>query len=172
MTRLTPMANTVNVRRATPGDVAEIAGLALEIQDVHVAGRPDLFKPGGVESIAEIAHRIVTAGEFYWVATLGDTPVGYAFARLVEEPESRWRYAARTLVLDQMGVAKGHRSRGVGEALWNAVREAAAEERVERVVLNVWAFNRDARRFYERLGFRSFHERMTFELGQSDQRAR
>jgi len=162
----------IDVRRATPADVADIAGLALEVQDVHVAGRPDLFKPGGVESIAEIAHRIDIDGQFYWVATLSDTPVGYAYARLVEEPESLWRHAARTLVLDQMGVAKGHRSRGVGEALWNAVREAAAAEHVERVILNVWAFNRDARRFYERLGFTSFHERMAFELGQSDRGTR
>jgi ribosomal protein S18 acetylase RimI-like enzyme len=163
---------TINVRRATPADVADIAGLALEIQDVHVAGRPDLFKPGGVESIDQIAHRVGADGQFYWVATLGDTPVGYAYARLVDEPESRWRYATRLLMLDQMGVAKGHRSRGVGEALWNAVLGTAAEERAERVVLNVWAFNRDARRFYERLGFRAFHERLAFELGQSDRGAR
>ena len=105
-------------------------------------------------------------------APLSDTPVGFAYARLVEEPESRWRRAARTLVLDQMGVAKGHRSRGIGEALWNAIREAAAAEHVDRVILNVWAFNRDARRFYERLGFTSFHERMAFELGQRDRNAR
>lgn len=162
----------VNVRRATPADVAAIAGLALEVQDVHVAGRPDLFKPGGVEPIAEIARRVTADAQFYWVATLGDTPVGYAYARLVEEPESLWRRAARTLVLDQMGVAKGHRSRGIGEALWNAVRETAAAEHVERVIVNVWAFNRDARRFYERLGFTSFHERMAFELDQSDRGAR
>lgn len=158
----------INVRRATPADVPDIAGLALEVQDVHVAGRPDLFKPGGVDSIAEIAHRIDADGQFYWVATLSETPVGYAYARLVDEPESLWRHAARTLVLDQMGVAKGHRSRGVGEALWKAVQEVAVAEHVERVIINVWAFNRDARRFYERLGFTSFHERMAFELGQSD----
>jgi GNAT superfamily N-acetyltransferase len=162
----------INVRRATPGDVVHIARLALEVQDVHVAGRPDLFKPGGVEPIAEIAHRIGTDGQFYWVAALSTTPVGYAYARLVDEPESLWRRAARTLVLDQMGVAKGHRSQGIGEALWDAVRETAAAERVERVILNVWAFNSDARRFYERLGFTSFHERMAFELGQSDRTAR
>lgn len=162
----------ISVRRATPADVADIAGLALEVQDVHVAGRPDLFKPGGVETMTEIAHRIGTDGQFYWVATLSDTPVGYAYARVVEEPESLWRRATRTLVLDQMGVAKGHRSRGIGAVLWNAVREAAAAERVERVILNVWAFNRDARRFYERLGFTSFHERMAFELDRSDRNAR
>jgi GNAT superfamily N-acetyltransferase len=78
----------------------------------------------------------------------------------------RRRRASRILILDQMGVAARHRSRGIGHALWNAVRETAAAERVDRVILNVWSFNRDARRFYERLGFTAFHERMAFELEQ------
>jgi GNAT superfamily N-acetyltransferase len=159
----------VHVRRATPADVAGIARLALEVQDVHVAGRRDLFKPGGVETHSEIASRVTTPGEFYWVATFADEPVGYAYARIAFEPESLWRYASRTLILDQMGVDARHRSRGIGRALWNAVRETGATERVDRVILNVWSFNRDARRFYERLGFTSFHERMAFELQRPEQ---
>ena len=157
-------SSTVVVRRATPHDVVDIVRLALEVQDVHVAGHPDLFKPGGVEPHAEIATRVSTPGQFYWVATLADDMVGYAYARLVVEPESLWRYASRLLLLDQMGVDARHRSRGIGEALWNVVRETAEAEGVDRVVLNVWSFNRDARRFYEQLGFTSFQERMSFEI--------
>ena len=156
--------DAVRVRRATPADAADIARLALEIQNVHVAGHPELFKPGGGEPCAEIANRVIAPGQFYWIATLADVPVGYAYARLVTDPESLWRYESRWLLLDQMGVDARHRSRGIGEALWNAVREAATMETVDRIVLNVWSFNRDARRFYERLGFTSFQERMAFEI--------
>ena len=140
-----------------------IARLALEIQNVHVAGHAELFKPGGGEPPAEIASRVTAPGQFYWIAALAADPVGYAYARLVTEPESLWRYASRWLLLDQMGVDARHRSRGIGEALWNAVRETAATEAVDRVVLNVWSFNHDARRLYERLDFRPFQERMAFE---------
>jgi len=164
-------SSAVFVRRATPADVADIVRLALEVQDVHVAGQPELFKPGGVEPHAEIAKRVTTPGQFYWVATLAADPVGYAYARLVIEPESLWRYASRLLMLDQMGVDARHRSRGIGEALWTAVRETAAAESVDRVVLNVWSFNRDARRFYEQLGFTSFQERMAFEIQPADHRS-
>jgi GNAT superfamily N-acetyltransferase len=168
---LTP-PGAIRVRRATPADAADIARLALEIQDIHVAGHPELFKPGGGEPRAEIASRVTAPGQFYWVATLADDPVGYAYARLVAEPESLWRYASRWLLLDQMGVDARHRSRGIGEALWNAVRETATAEAVDRVVLNVWSFNRDARRFYERLGFTSFQHRMAFEIPPPDDRSR
>ena len=158
------LPDVVRVRRATPADATDIVRLALEIQDLHVAGHPELFKPGGGEAHTEIAKRVIAPGQFYWVATLADDPVGYAYARLVTEPESLWRYASRWLLLDQMGVDARHRSRGIGEALWNAVRETATTEAVDRVVLNVWSFNRDARRFYEHLGFTSFQERMAFEM--------
>ena len=154
----------VRVRRATPADAADIVRLALEIQDAHVAGQPELFKPGGGESHTETGSRVIAPGQFYWVATLADVAVGYAYARLVTDPESLWRYASRWLLLDQMGVDARHRSRGIGEALWNAVRETAMAEAVDRVVLNVWSFNRGARRFYEQLGFTSFQERMAFEI--------
>lgn len=155
----------VDVRRALTSDASEIHRLTLEVHAAHVAGRPDLFKPGGVESAAQIAARISDAHQFYWVAALGESVVGYAYARLVDEPESIWRYAARALVLDQMGVDGPHRSQGIGQRLWIAVRDGAIAERVDRVILNVWAFNGDARRFYERLGFTSFHERMALEVG-------
>lgn len=166
------LAGAVCVRRATPADAADIARLALEIQDVHVRGCPDLFKPGGGEPRADIAGRVTAPGQFYWIATLADDPVGYAYARLVLEPESLWRYASRWLLLDQMGVDARHRSRGIGEALWDAVRETAGTEAVDRVILNVWSFNHDARRFYERLGFTSFQERMAFEVRPRDHRSR
>ena len=162
----------VSVRRATPADATDIVRLALEVQAVHVAGRPDIFKPGGGEPKGTIADRISSVGQLYWIATVDEKAVGYAYARVVEEPESLWRHAARTLVLDQMGVDARLRSHGIGQALWNAVRDAARAEGVDRVLLNVWAFNRDARRFYERLGFASFHERMELELDDPDRSAR
>lgn len=158
----------INVRRATPADAAEIVRMTREVQALHVAGRPDLFKPAGVEDVPQVTARIADARQLYWVATAGDVIVGYAYARLVDEAESLWRYASRIVMLDQMGVDARYRSRGVGERLWNAVRTTAAAERVDRVVLNVWAFNGDARRFYERMGFTSFHERMSVELRASE----
>lgn len=158
-------ARPTEVRRAAPGDADAIARLGLEVQALHVEARPDLFKPGGSESPAEVLARIAAGDpQMYWVATIGDAVAGYVYARLSDEPETRWRWATRVLVLDAMGVAEGYRGRGVGQSLWEAVRREAEARGADRVVLNVWAFNAPARRFYERLGFSPFHERMAVEL--------
>ena len=161
------MEPQIHVRRATPADTSDILRLALDIQAAHVASRPDLFRPGGVETGAEVEARIAGDPHRYWVATIGPRVVGYAYARVVDEPESRWRYASRYLLLDQMGVDAQHRSRGIGRRLWNAVHGSAVADGVDRVILNVWSFNPAARRFYARLGFTSFHERMAFELAEA-----
>ena len=166
------MGPAIHVRRATVDDVREIIRLALEIQDVHVDGRPDLFKPGGVESTAQIVARLESPDHHYWVATLGSAIVGYAFAHVADEPESPWRYAARVLMLDQMGVDARHRSTGIGAKLWSSVREAAVAHGADRVILSVWSFNAGARRFYERMGFHPLHERMAYDLGESSGQTR
>lgn len=159
-----PGSPSINVRLATIADAGAIAALAQEVQAFHVTGRPDLFKPGGGETAPEIGARIVTAEQFYWVATSGDATVGYAFARLVDEAENQWKYAARVVVLDQMGVTPEYQRSGIGESLWHAVREFSIEQRAERIILNVWAFNTAARDFYVKMGFGPFHERMSVEL--------
>ena len=158
----------VHVRLATPEDADAIATLALEVQDWHVAGRPDIFKPGGYDLAPEIIARIRSDHEFYWVAILDGVTIGYAYARVIDEPENRWKYASRFLMLDQMGVTRDCRRHGAGVRLWEPVPATAVAQHADSVVLNVWAFNTSARRFYERLGFTPFHERMSIDLPADD----
>jgi ribosomal protein S18 acetylase RimI-like enzyme len=162
----------VHVRLATPADAGAITALALEVQDWHVAGRPDIFKPGSADMAPEIAARMESEHQFYWVAILDGRTVGYAYARVIDEPENRWKYASRILILDQMGVAGQCRRLGAGARLWEAVREMAVAQHVDRVVLNVWAFNESARRFYESVGFTPFHTRMAIDLPANTRDAR
>ena len=154
----------IHVRLATTEDAPAIVPIALDVQELHVTGRPDIFKPGGCETASEIAARIESGDQFYWVAVDDGAIIGYAFARLIDEPENRWKYASRIVMLDQMAVTERSRRLGAGARLWEAVRALAVAKQAERVVLNVWAFNTTARQFYERVGFAPFHERMSVEL--------
>lgn len=164
-----PDGGDVVVRRATTRDMDGILAIAREVQALHAAARPDLFTPDGSESAAEVVARIERAADgAYWVAVMDGEVAGYAYARWQDEPASSWKHATRTLEIQAMGVAASHRRQGIGERLWTAVRDEAVRQRVDRVILNVWAFNESARTFYERLGFTPFHTRMAMELGGGD----
>jgi diamine N-acetyltransferase len=157
--------SVVEIRRARPDDATAIVAMSRDVQALHVAARPDIFRPGGGADLDDVAARLADPDEHrYWVATLGGDVVGYAYARLEEEPESRWKWAARVLSLVELGVADAHRGLGAGRQLWDAVRAAAVDAGADRVIVNVWAFNDAARRFYERVGFAPFHTRMALEL--------
>ena len=161
--------NDIEVRLARVEDAEAIHALAAAVQDLHAAALPELFKGGGGARVAEITARLAAsaAQQRYWVAVRGTTIVGHAYARLVEEPESLWRHAHREAILDELAVAAEERSQGIGARLWAAVREWAEAGGAARVVVNVWGFNAEARRFYVREGFAPFHERLAFELGPS-----
>lgn len=53
------------------------------------------------------------------------------------------------------------RRRGVGRALFNAVRELANQVSADRILLTTWSFNVEARRFFETEGLTTELLRMT-----------
>ena len=151
----------MRARPAVPDDAPAISALAAEVQAIHAAAHPGIFKPAVAETFPPeaIAERIV-AGHRFWVAVVDGGVVGYAYATVQAEPETAWRYATTVVTLDQMGVAARHRGHGAGSALVAAVRDMAAALGAPEVRLNVWAFNAGARAFYARCGFVAVQERL------------
>ena len=166
------LAGMLLVRRAVPDDAHHVLPLARAVQAMHVAARPDIFVRDGGPDERALRARIADAANHHWLALDGDQPVGYAFARLVVEPPSALKHEARVLSLEEIGVAAATRGAGVGDALMHEVRNVATDLRVDRVVLSVWTFNAAAIRFYERLGYVNFQQRMALELERPSPRPR
>jgi len=152
----------IDIRPAVPADAPAISALAAEVQALHAAAHPAIFKPAGPDTFpaAVIRDRMATAGHRFWVAAAEGEVVGYAYLVAQAEPETAWRYAGVVATLDQMSVAARHRGCGVGAGLVAAVRAAAAALGAPEVRLNVWAFNEGARAFYRRCGFAQVQERL------------
>lgn len=51
-----------------------------------------------------------------------------------------------------------------GEALVNALKAVAREQKAARLALDVWSFNINAQNFFNRQGFRPFNERLWMEM--------
>lgn len=157
----------IEIRLAAPADAPDISDLAAEVQALHAAAHPAIFKPAGPETFpaAAIRSRMADGGHRFWVAVVAGEVAGYAYVTIQAEPETAWRYAAQVVTLDQMGVGARHRGRGVGAQLVAAVRAAAAEAGAAEVRLNVWTFNDGARAFYRRCGFVQAQERLCLPTG-------
>jgi ribosomal protein S18 acetylase RimI-like enzyme len=137
----TPTSGTVEVRRATPADAADVAAMVREIADhedqaahVHVSD----------EQWRRLLDR---ADVVVLVAERGDRAVGYVSA---VRQLHLWT-GGDVLALDDLYVRPGQRDAGVGRRLMAALAALAEPEQL----LIRWGMevdNVDAQRFYRRLG--------------------
>jgi ribosomal protein S18 acetylase RimI-like enzyme len=81
--------------------------------------------------------------------------IGYAAVQM-RGSSPTWKLAERGAELETLSVLPDERGRGVGQALLAAVHERLRARGGSELSLHVLAGNDDARRFYEREGFRPF----------------
>ena len=142
----------MEVRNATIEDYPAIAQISSEIGLLHHEAQPALLTP---QALPESAFQKVLhdPNSGVMVCTVEGEVVGVMIYEIVEQPETHYVYANRSLLISEFGVAEKHRRKGCGEILINAAVEAASARGIGRITLRVWAFNEGARAFYERMGF-------------------
>jgi diamine N-acetyltransferase len=145
----------MQIRRATSEDTQTLATLNIPVQQVHVDGRPDVFKvrSDGPEMVGYFEDILQKEQNHVFIAEVDGQAVGYAIAIVFSAPETSYSKSSDVIYLNQMSVNDEQRGQGIGTALMQAVFDLARAENVRRLVLNVWHFNSDARAFYEHLGF-------------------
>ncbi len=143
-----------NIRPATAADVpARFPQVPARPAD----SRPDSFRAGARKyTNAEIAALGADPEKSFRVWADIDGPVrGYGLGRRRDEggPGGPLR-ARRPLYLDDLGVEASARGRGIGEALYAALKAEARARGGVALTLNLWVGNGEAARFYERRGRR------------------
>ena len=151
------------MRAAAAADLPAVAALACEAQALHEAALPALYQPpeaAAAAIAADLARVRETPGARLLVAEADGAVVGYAHVEEQRAPASPYARASAALHLVAMVVDPARRSRGVGRALLGAVRGEARARGLDRVTLDVYAFNERARAFYEREGFAPLRARL------------
>jgi ribosomal protein S18 acetylase RimI-like enzyme len=83
-----------------------------------------------------------------------DEPIGYALVEVMEGPEDTWVSGDRLAELQTFAVAPAWRGRGIGTLLLDRVDAELAKLDIRDVLVAVLEGNSNARRLYERRGFR------------------
>ena len=150
----------------TSDDAEEIVELLRQVHEEHRQRRPQWFKPFDRTAALEGQRVLLSrAGAQMFVARVEGVCVGYASVCERVRQENPFRYASRSLVVDQMAVSKPHRGQGIGTLLLDGVRAEAARRGVQRVELSVYSDNDEARRFYKAQGFVHFQDVMESGVG-------
>ena len=150
----------MEIRPATIDDYQTLTELEAEVQEIHVEGAPEIYKPNGVISKANYEELFNTPGNTIVLGFDDGQVVGYMHYEITERAESDFTYALRSLHVHALSIKQEHRRKGYGEGMMEYAMERAAEAGVDRVTLDVAGFNKAAYAFYERLGFTPVQIRM------------
>ncbi|MBR6705988.1 MAG: GNAT family N-acetyltransferase [Clostridia bacterium] len=153
--------SAVAVRFAREEDLDRINELRRQVNEVHVAGKPEVFKPGFSDELRDYI-RVIWADERkkIVVAELDGAVAGFAVLNHITRPENPFMYTRDFLDVDEFGVDEKKRRRGAAAAMIRFIRDYAREKGFKRLELNMWEFNRGALAFYETAGFETYRRYM------------
>ena len=157
----------IYVRRAVQGDEPRILDILLQVNNVHAEGRPDIFKKGGRKYTREqLSMLLVDESRPIFVAIdeeSGDI-LGYGFCAIIDTAETSNLKPRRELYIDDLCVDEVYRGNGIGQIIFDYIREYAKEIGSYHLTLNVWACNPSAMKFYEKQGMQMLKKEMEILL--------
>jgi GNAT superfamily N-acetyltransferase len=145
---------TAVIRSAELGDVDVLTPLLGEVQDLHVAHRPETFRKLAAPEIAEVFQAsLENPSAKLWVADVDGVARGYLVAVVRQIPQGPYSLERTWLELDSIGVHRAYRRQGVARALVKVALAHAEGAGIREVELASWAFNQSAHEAFRKLGF-------------------
>ena len=143
----------LKIRRAKESDIDALNKLLLQVLTVHHEGRPDIFKAGTKKyKERELLEIISDDSRPIFVAEECGKVLGYAFCIMQQHIGNNILTDIKTLYIDDLCVDEATRGKHIGKTLYDFVVDYAREIACYNVTLNVWACNKSALAFYEKLG--------------------
>ncbi|MBP3195719.1 MAG: GNAT family N-acetyltransferase [Butyrivibrio sp.] len=155
----------MEIRFAKKEELEQINNLRKQVNDIHVAGKPDVFKPGFSKELQDHIKDIWNDPEQKIVVADEDGVLcGFAVLHHINKPENPYMKERDFLDIDEFCVDENHRRQGVATKLVAFIKEYAKEKGFHRIELNMWEFNKEALAFYESVGFETFRRYMEIML--------
>ena len=145
----------INIRRAKDDDIPTLDKLLFQVHEVHHKARPDLFKADAKKYTDEQLKEILANDKTpVFVAESDGKILGYAFCIHKQFINDNNMTDVKTLYIDDLCVDENERGKHIGKTLYDFVVSYAKRNGYYNVALNVWADNKKAVGFYEKIGLR------------------
>lgn len=153
------------VRFAEEKDLNIINELRKQVNDIHVEGRPDVFKAGFGTEIRDFA-KVIMNGENsdIIVAERNGVICGMVCVDYVNKPETPYSKARSFYHVQEIAVDVNYRRQGVAKELLEFMITDAKKRKLGKIELDVWEFNDSAIEFYRAVGFRQTRRWMEYEV--------
>lgn len=143
------------IRTLEPAHLGSLRALHRALIDEDSAYRkaPGEYGEDDLESLAALLFQILENPNNVYLVAVSAAPEHEAVIGYIRFLQNTSRQRTRHNGLFGMGVHAEFRSKGLGQALLNALLGELQDTEIERVSLHVFSDNEGAIRFYERNGF-------------------
>ena len=153
------------IRFAREEELGRVNELRRQVNDLHAAGKPEVFRKGFGPELQDLVYAIwEDPAQEIVVAEADGELCGYAVLHHITKPENPFMYERDFLDVDEFGVDPDFRRQGVATEMIAFIRDWAKGRGFDRIELNMWEFNREALAFYEAMGFQTYRRYMELPL--------
>lgn len=146
------MEEQIIIRNAKNEDFERVHELIMQVHKLHVKERSDVYKNVDPLRFEEFKEELLKSDSIYLVAEIEDKVVGICFSQIKEICNNKIMKDKRVLHINEICVDKNLQKRGIGKKLYNQIVQIAKEKNIDNIELMVWGFNKEAIKFYEKLG--------------------
>lgn len=151
------------IRKATPADYEGAAALEQAVFRLHYENRKDFFR-FRTEPLEKERYLSMLEGMTFLVAEEDGKLIGQAIAYKRSYKDHPVFHDIEWLEIDDISVLPEVQGKGVGKALFEAMKTEAQNMGLTHMELTVWSFNEKARGFYEKMGMRSRIDRLEIHI--------
>ena len=157
--------NGLTVRFAEYADLDRVNELRKQVNDLHVAGMPEIFKPGFPDELRDHVYTVFADPmQRIAVCERGGVILGFAVLNHIIRPETPYMKVRDFLDIDEFCVDEAYRRTGVAADMIAFIRSYAKAQGFDRIELNMWEFNDGALSFYEAVGFTTYRRYMEMQI--------
>lgn len=156
-----------NIREAIISDYNDIRELVIEIHNLHVKNRPDIYQnvdnPFEYERFIELLNTYNS--KLFIVEDIANKKIiAYSIVQIINRINIRLLVPSKYIYIDDFCVKASRHKRGVGKKLFNYIMDYARLEKVASIQLTVSEFNKAAISFYENIGMTTRNRKMELKL--------
>lgn len=151
------------IREAKEKDFNSLLKVFREVQDLHAANEPNIFKFTDPINLKDFKEMINNPNIKIFVSVENNLVKGFLIGSIIER-DSNITLPRKQFAVENLAVLKSEHNKSIGKSLINKAKEFADKEKCDSLILSVWCFNKNALGFYKHLGFEEKSIKMELNL--------
>ncbi|PAB57392.1 GNAT family N-acetyltransferase [Anaeromicrobium sediminis] len=157
----------LKLREAISNDYIDISNLSIEVHNLHLKNRPDVYMDVNNPLLKEYFDDLLNTNNtklFVVENTDNKELVAYSIIKIMTTQSVPILKPRKFAFIDNFCVKSNYKKNGIGRLLFQYILDYAKTEGASSLQLVVWEFNKDAVKFYESMGMTTRNRKMELNL--------